>query len=171
MRIALLAALWLITAPAAAQQQWTVEKVFPVAISWIERNSTYKNIPPVKYWMELSQDEISARLTREGSAHVYAEALYECSSQTLILRKDMKPGNIATWGIIIHELTHHAQCVNGKMGGERCALEREAYSLQAEYYRQTAAAPANAANAKEIAAKGEQFAKIADDVCDRLKQR
>ncbi len=67
-----------------------------------------------------------------------AGALYLCSSQTTMLSDAFNPKLVWDQSVLVHELTHHAQCVSGRSMANYCEIEREAYNLQFKYLDQRA---------------------------------
>lgn len=155
-------------APAAAQE---MPERFREATAWIEQNSAYQNIRPVRSWMELTPEEMTRQAFTNGMRS--AMAMYYCNAQSIALLSKLEDGRYIDWSrpysraILVHELTHHAQCVSGRWSGiSRCALEKEAYGLQAKFLReqeQTHPSPAERALAGQHAAEYEQIA--AGDGC------
>lgn len=138
-RAALVVPILLIAAPAVAQ---TMPERMASAIKWIEANSDYRKIPPPRTWMEVTPAQMQAMANRGGSRS--AVGMYYCSSQSVALLSHMpgQPEHQIEWdhpiprAILVHELVHHAQCVNHRVGLDPCANEREAYRLEATFLRE-----------------------------------
>jgi hypothetical protein len=155
-------------APAAGQD---MPERFRAAIRWIEANSHYRNLPPLRTWMELTPEEMNRQALSNGMRSAFA--IYFCNAQSIALLGRLEDGRAIDWnrpfsqGVLVHELTHHAQCAAGRFSGlNRCALEKEAYAMQAQYLREQARLhpdPAERAQSAENAAAYEKIA--ASDGC------
>lgn len=109
------------------------------ALCWIERHSPYGNLPPPQLWLELHpyhMHQLSAWMPA-GSA----TALYNCREKAVYFRKGFNQARLGDQSVLLHELVHHAQCVQGQFARDpaaACAREREAYGLQAKFLRYVA---------------------------------
>lgn len=155
-------------APALAQD---MPERFREAIRWIEANSQYRNLPPLRTWMELTPEEMNRQALSNGMRSAFA--IYYCNAQSIALLSRLEDGRAINWSrpfsrsVLVHELTHHAQCAAGRFSGlNRCGLEKEAYAMQARYLREQAqlhSDPAERALSAENAAAYEKIA--AGDGC------
>lgn len=70
-----------------------------------------------------------------GAFGVYA--VYDASSHTVYLHKDIEPNSPEGYSVILHELVHHVQNMNG-LTSTKCpsSIEYDAYRIQLEYLRQ-----------------------------------
>jgi hypothetical protein len=121
-----------------------VKELIAALLLWIGQNSDYTNLTAPKYWMELAQEQVDER-SRLKTSHRQsgAFAMYECDSQTLILRAGFDFSWTWEQSVLLHELVHHAQCLRNGRYDDLCAAEREAYTLQAKYLRAMAASQVN----------------------------
>jgi hypothetical protein len=157
-----------VAAPAAADD---MPERFRAAMRWIEANSQYRNLQPPRTWMELTPDEMNRQALSNGMRSAFA--IYFCNAQSIAVLSKLEDGRAIDWtrpfsqAILVHELTHHAQCAAGRFSGlNRCALEKEAYAMQAKYLREQARlhpVPAERTLSAENAAEYEKIA--ASDGC------
>jgi hypothetical protein len=140
LKFACLAAALLLANPAAARD---MPDRFREAIAWIEAHSVYRNTPPLRSWMELTPEEMGRQAFSHGMRS--AMAIYYCNAQSVALLSKLDDGRAINWdrpyslAILVHELTHHAQCTAGRWSGiSRCAHEKEAYGLQALFLHEQA---------------------------------
>ncbi len=103
-------------------------------LCWIERNSGYRDIPAPRFWMELDEKQMRAQSHRVRGT-MAAAAMYNCHEQAVYFPAGIDLKHIGPQSMLVHELVHHAQCVNHKPMGDGCDWEREAYALQANYVR------------------------------------
>jgi hypothetical protein len=136
-------------APVAAQD---MPERFRDAIRWIEANSRYRNLPPLRTWMELTPEDMNRQALNNGMRSAFA--IYFCNAQSIALLSRLQDGRAINWSrpfsqsILVHELTHHAQCAAGRFSGlNRCALEKEAYAMQARTHPDAAERALSADNA------------------------
>lgn len=165
----LLALVWL--TPAAAQDDWAdMKSIIARSLRWIERSTDYKDLEPPRHWVELSAEQIGAR----GGNTVYdggrVFALYSCSEKTLYIRKDADLSRVGVQSYILHEMVHHAQCVNHRLQSDGCGREREAYALQAKWLRDQAARYSAPADKKWLAESASSAEKYADTACANLRR-
>jgi hypothetical protein len=119
------------------------------AISFIHGNTQYSKInTPCVIWAR--KEEVMARETAtpapEGS-QFSRTAVYYCRTFTVHVREDLAPLFRHPFGVsvLIHEFVHHGQCLDNRLTKfTACEFEHEAYSVQAGYLRQQAAAATNA---------------------------
>ncbi len=166
-----LAALLVAHASIALAAERDMRERFRDAIRWIEANSHYRNLPPLRTWMELTPEEMNRQALTNGMRSAFA--IYFCNAQSIALLSQLQDGRTINWdrpfsqAVLVHELTHHAQCAAGRFSGlNRCALEKEAYAMQARYLREQARIhpdPAERALSAENAAAYEKTA--AGDGC------
>lgn len=103
-------------------------------LCWIERNSPYRNIPPPRFWLELDKQQMRTRSINAGMrGGIYA--MYNCHERAVYFPAGADMRLIVPQSALVHELVHHAQCVNHRPRGDGCEYEREAYFLQAGYVR------------------------------------
>jgi hypothetical protein len=149
--------------PVAAQD---MPERFREAMRWIEANSSYRNLPPLRTWMELTPDEMNRQALSNGMRSAFA--IYFCNAQSVALLSRLEDGRPIDWSrpfsqaILVHEMIHHAQCTTGRFSGlNRCILEKEAYAMQAKYLREQASAHPNPAERSLSAENAAEYEKIA----------
>lgn len=103
------------------------------SLCWIERNSAYKVASPPRFWVELSPSQMRDMSLRGGRGT--AGAMYRCAEQGVYFPAGADYRDLATQSMMVHELVHHAQCVNHFPQSDACGAEREAYALQAQFIR------------------------------------
>jgi hypothetical protein len=131
------------------------------ALRWIELNSDYRNLAPPRSYSVVSNEEMRRHAMNLASASG-ANAMYTCASQHVWLRDAFNPKQIYDQSVLVHELTHHAQCVTGRAASNPCEKEREAYELQYKYLMQ---------KATENRDKLPELRKRFDDIVDRHCRR
>lgn len=107
------------------------------ALRWVDQNSEYKNTPPPRGYSVVSAEEMQGKSANWGGSGT-ATAMYLCASQTVLLRDTFNPKKIYDFSVLVHEMTHHAQCVNGRASSNHCEKEREAYEVQWKYIEKNA---------------------------------
>ena len=67
-------------------------------------------------------------------------ATYICRGRAMYIRDDHVTDPDWLAGVLIHELTHHKQCIEGRLSGIRdtCMIEVEAYRAQIAWFRKLA---------------------------------
>ena len=117
----------------AAKQQ-----ALSIARDWLHANTRYKQIPEIRSWVNLSAAQMAERARRGGlpgsQANVPA-AIYSCGQSTLYLQDGVNFFDVAILSLLVHELTHHAQCTARVSFADLCAIEREAYVNQQRFVR------------------------------------
>lgn len=142
-RSALLLAIFLaLAAPVAAQAPRTDEaakqQALNIARDWLQANTTYKQIPEIRTWVSLPRERMADQARRgglPGSANHVPAAIYSCGQSTLYLQEGVDFFDMAILSVLVHELTHHAQCTTGRSFADICAVEREAYLNQQRFVR------------------------------------
>lgn len=169
-----LLALLALVAPAGAQQLRTDEaakqQALKIALDWLQANTTYKQIPEIRSWVNLSAEQMSARArggNLPGSATRVPAAIYSCGQNTLYLQQGVNFFDAAILSLLVHELTHHAQCLARVPMNDICAVEREAYLNQQRFVRWMQARLAS--TGQPLGPEVEQFARdinpLIDTVC------
>lgn len=105
-------------------------------LTWIESNTDYRRdgsyVPPV---IMVSEATIAV-MTNNRNENLQVNAIYDYLADTIYFNQaawnTMSQG-MAT-SVILHELVHHMQEVNGAL--DRCDVEIEAYTLQAQFARE-----------------------------------
>jgi hypothetical protein len=125
-------------APAAAQMDDASRKqALQIAVAWLEQNTVYKKIPEVRFWVPLTKEQMAQQATRGNvfgpSDQVFA--IYACDKQTLYFRSDVNFYSPSTLSVLVHEMTHHAQCITHHTP-DLCSMEREAYLNQQKFIRE-----------------------------------
>jgi hypothetical protein len=150
-------------AQAAAQD---LPERFREAMRWIETNSHYRNLPPLRTWMELTPEAMNRQALSNGMRSAFA--IYFCNAQSVAVLSRLEDGRAINWSrpfsqaILVHEMTHHAQCAAGRFSGlNRCALEKEAYAMQARFLREQAQLHRDPAERKLSAENAAEYEKIA----------
>jgi hypothetical protein len=102
---------------------------------WLEMGGTERNAPAI---VEVDPSQIShAGMFSEGTA----AAIYECGFRAISVRRGSNWDLPASETILVHELTHHKQCLAGMIGTlptqrsrvEWCRIETEAYEAAAQH--------------------------------------
>ncbi len=122
----------------ARAQQPDMKVLVKQSIEWIAQNSDYRDVEPPRNWAQLDEQAM-ANETVKRRIDPRTTAFYECSSQTMFFRSDIDLTRVAVQSSVLHETVHHAQCVNHRLRGDLCGMEREAYGLQARWLRAQAA--------------------------------
>lgn len=158
---------------ATARQEFDVndrDRAIVGALCWLERYSSYGKLQPPRAWVEVTDAQMQT-LSRRSTAQGGAAALYNCAQQTVYFKKGFAPNTLPGYAALVHELTHHAQCLRyGPRSSphDLCSNEIEAYDLQAQFVRTVAQ------HIKEEPAKAKLFeaaVKVASggrDVCRTL---
>lgn len=137
--LALAAPAW---AQAPATDEASKQRVLKIARDWLQDNTAYKQIPEIHSWVALSDERMVAQarvggdLPGRAATHVPA-FIYNCGERRLYQQQGVNFFDIAIMSALVHELTHHAQCVTGKSFADICAIEREAYLNQQRFVRWT----------------------------------
>ena len=65
-------------------------------------------------------------------------AAYFCRERKMVIIRDHATNDVWLSGILVHELVHHKQCVEGRLNGRpnMCLIEVEAYQAQIEWLRE-----------------------------------
>lgn len=136
-RLILVVLIVIATGPAPAATIVTGEQAIPVAVKLVETLSKYKNIPPVRFWVELSTEQMGAQAIKFGMAgdHRQIAAIYACPFHTMYTRQGWNYDDPGPLSALVHELTHHAQCEAHVPMVDACPVEREAYAVQAAFVR------------------------------------
>lgn len=125
--------------------------VFEKYVQWIVDNSefeyngealpTVKRIP--KDWMQIYAygDQAVAEAERKGHQLPKIHALYDETSDEIILPKDFDLDNFENHHIVVHELVHYLQDINGDYESQQAkdcvqSLEPVAYKLHAKWMDQ-----------------------------------
>jgi hypothetical protein len=99
--------------------------------------------------VNLSAEQMSAQARRgnlPGSATHAPAAIYSCGQSRLYLQEGVNFFDVAILSLLVHELTHHAQCTARVSFADICAIEREAYLNQQRFVRSIEARLAQTAN-------------------------
>lgn len=132
--------------PASAQVSDAVmQDAFRRAIEIVEAHSSYRNIPSVRFWVKVPDGDMGRMAVRAQTVgnpnHVVA--IYVCAEKAMYLSESLDPSDPEQLGIVVHEMVHHAQCEAGRYTVDLCPAEREAYRIQAAYYRDLVVRRAN----------------------------
>lgn len=163
-----------IAAPVWAQAPRTDEaakqQALKIATDWLQANTAYKQIPEIHSWVNLSAAQMSAQARRgslPGSATNVPAAIYSCGQNRLYLQEGVNFFDVAILSLLVHELTHHAQCLARVSFADICAIEREAYLNQQNFVRWMQARLASAG--RPLGPEVEKFARdinpLIDTVC------
>ena len=175
MRLSVLVLAFALVATAASAQAIDPKRqqAVNIAIDWIEKNTRYKQVPMVGHWVELSGEQMAAQAVR---GHVFGDphqvsAIYSCGADTLYFRNDVNFYDVAILSLLVHELTHHAQCLAHVPMNDTCAVEREAYRNQQAFVRAlparlaAAGSPPSPALAKSMTSFAADIDRIITMVC------
>lgn len=151
MRLILSFAVWLaLAAPVSAQapDDGGRAQAVRIATEWLHKNTAYKNIPELRTWVSLSPTQMAEQAKRGGvlGDAAQASAIYVCGKDMMYIREGVNFRDVAVLSLLVHELTHHAQCLNRVPMNDLCAIEREAYLNQQRFVR---GLPARLAQAKQ----------------------
>ena len=146
------------------------ERVIEDGLRWIEANSEYKKLTPPRFWVSLDDKGMRERAIKSNLQSTLG-AMYSCTEQAIYFKKDADFTRLTTQAEVVHELTHHAQCINHKpIRSDPCGAEREAYGMQAKFLRWSADQSSASADDKQ---RTYQFARAieqhADKVCQDLR--
>ena len=141
LRLLVLLAALLLSVPVSAQprtDEAAKQQALKIAVDWLQANTAYKQIPEIRTWVNLSAEQMAAQARRGGlpgsSSHVPA-AIYSCGESKLFLQDGVNFFDPAILSLLVHELTHHAQCLARVPMNDICAIEREAYLNQQRFVR------------------------------------
>lgn len=127
--------------PVAAQAPGTDDasrlQALNIARNWLQANTAYKQIPEIRTWVKLSPGQMADQARRGGVVGPanQVSAIYSCGANTLYLMDGVNFNDVAMLSLLVHELTHHAQCSTGASFADLCAVEREAYLNQQRFVR------------------------------------
>jgi hypothetical protein len=141
-------------------------------LCWIERNSTYTNLPPPQHWVEVTDAHMQSLGQRATTRGGDTAALYNCRAAALYFKKGFDARKLSEQSMLVHELTHHAQCVNQKLANSAanvCANETEAYAMQAKFIRSAAAQRDDEEKRKIIEAAGKLEGTM-EEFCKRVRR-
>jgi len=167
-------------AQAPATDEASKQRALKIARDWLHDNTDYKQIPDISSWVVLSDERMIAQarvggdLPGRGVRHVPG-FIYNCGERRLYQQQGVNFFDIAILSLLVHELTHHAQCLTGKSFADICAIEREAYLNQQRFVRWTQARLA-AAGRPPLGPEVEKFASndlpaLIDTVCAATRRR
>lgn len=141
LRFLVLLAVLLLPTPASAQprtDEAAKQQALKIAVDWLHANTAYKQIPEIWAWVNLSAEQMAAQACRGGlpgsDARVPA-AIYSCGESRLYMQNGVNFFDVAILSLLVHELTHHAQCVTRVPMSDICRVEREAYLNQQKFVR------------------------------------
>ncbi len=108
-----------------------------IATDWLQKNTVYKQIPELRTWVPLSNAQMAEQARRGGvlGDATQASAIYVCGKDMMYIREGVNFGDVAVLSLLVHELTHHAQCLNRMPMTDLCKIEREAYVNQQRFVR------------------------------------
>ena len=75
-------------------------------------------------------------MTTMRGPHVVAT--YRCNDRRILVLREQASDDDWLSGVIVHELTHHKQCIEGRLRGNLCPLEVEAYTAQVAWLNKRA---------------------------------
>jgi hypothetical protein len=167
--------------PAAAQapNDLARQTAVKIATDWLAQNTTYRHIPPIRFFVPLSAEKMAAQATRGNvpTGERQASAIYSCGADTLYYREGVNFADIAMLSIMVHELTHNAQCKTGVPMRDLCEVEREAYRNQQRFLRALPGTLANRGSPlspQMVASVNNEVTnidKIVDGVCVAARKR
>lgn len=150
--------------PVTSQPSSERDAVVANALNWIELNSQYKNVSPPQHWFALDRQEMRSQVMRRGGDG-RATGMYVCQERAVYIPSGIDFKDVRAQAGIVHELTHHAQCVNGQWGRSTCEKEREAYRIEFAFLIFVASLPENSTNASALKAAAGETLKAADLAC------
>ncbi len=171
-RLSLLVLLVLLAfiAPAAAQvpgnDEASKQLALKIARDWLQDNTAYKQIPDIQSWIVLSDDQMVARGRDLPGRTDVPGFIYSCGANRLYVQHSMNYLDPAALSLLVHELTHHAQCLARLPMNDICAVEREAYLNQQAFVRWLQARLAAAGH--PLGPEVEQFARGINPLIDRV---
>lgn len=119
-----------------------VEEVMLQYIGWITTHSRFEyegeNLPKVRYLsvealQRLQYGEEALREAETGNTRLSEiRALYDHRTNTIMLRDDLDNASFLAGHVMVHEMVHYLQYLEGAYEGSYCAgnLEPEAYAIQ-----------------------------------------
>lgn len=122
---------------AAAEPTPDQRKIVEIALRWIETHSDYKEIHPPQQLILVDPAEMTAEAAKRKASPT-SSAMYDCRTQTVIMRSDSDFTRVVVQSTVLHELVHHAQCLERRFRGDLCAQEQEAYGLQVAWLKSLA---------------------------------
>jgi hypothetical protein len=167
----------------AAARALTNDQVWPQAIqiatSWLENNTQYKHIPPIGRRVLLSPE---AMLQRGQNAHIpgdlrFLTAIYSCGENTLYLKDGVNIADVGVLSTLVHELTHHAQCLAHLPMNDTCRVEHEAYANEEKFLRSVPVSLARTSEplSPDVTKKINDYAAariaMADSICAEVRRR
>ena len=182
MRLILSFAVWLVlVAPVCAQvpDDGGRQQAVRIATDWLQKNTAYKHIPELRTWVPLSNEQMAAQAKRGGvlGDATQASAIYVCGKDMMYIREGVNFRDVAVLSLLVHELTHHAQCLNRVPMTDLCKIEREAYVNQQRFVRglperlAQAKQPMPPAQVKELNDFAAGIDGIVDTVCEAARTR
>lgn len=160
-------------APAAAQPRpddAAKQQAIRIARDWLQANTAYKQIPDIQSWVSLSVEQMAEQARRGNVAATETRvpaAIYSCGQNRLYLQEGVNFFDAAILSLLVHELTHHAQCLARVPMNDICAIEREAYLNQQRFVRWMQARVAS--TGQPLGPEVEKFARdinpLIDTVC------
>lgn len=103
-------------------------------VTWVRANTAYRDLSPVKSWVEATPQEMETRMRQVGF-DPETTAYYDCRDESIHFRADLDLSNIAIQSVMIHELIHHGQCVRGAFPTDMCQREKEPTQIQVAFVR------------------------------------
>lgn len=166
-RVLVTAVMLALSTPVAAQQD--MQTLVGTHLRWIEANSSYKELTPPRYWMELPADQFKSYAMNRGMAYDVV-AMHECGSRTMTVLAGFDTKLEWNKSIVLHELVHDAQCQHRSMMADPCGREREAHALQAKWLRERAAAYSAEKHKKWFEERAQYVEAQADVACSKLRR-
>lgn len=167
-----------LVAPAVAQaprpDDAAKQQAIRIARDWLQANTAYKQIPDIQSWVSLSVEQMAAQARRGNVAATETRvpaAIYSCGQNRLYLQEGVNFFDPAILSLLVHELTHHAQCLARVPMNDICAIEREAYLNQQRFVRTIAprlantGAPLSPAQAQAIEGFAQSINPLIETVC------
>lgn len=159
--------------PAQTSTDQMRRQAVAIATQWLEANTAYKAIPEIRNWVVVSPDQMAQQAVR---GHVLGDsrqvsAIYSCGEDKLYFLSGVNFYDVAILSILVHELTHHAQCAAHVPMQNLCPIEREAYLNQQRFLRALpdrlarAGTPLSTAAATAVADYATGIDKLIDTVC------
>jgi hypothetical protein len=110
-------------------------KQAPVLIAWIVTQTDWAilEVPPIRL---IPSEEIQKLFTAEDPTGFNIEAFFSEKDHTVYLVDSWQPNNLRDRSILLHELAHHLQYLNGVKATCPGEFEWQAIHLQVDWLRQ-----------------------------------
>lgn len=145
------------------------------AQTWMRAHTSLPAIgQPCIVWAAQDHTQIlRAALPAVGTVGASPLASFNCTTFTIYLREDTfgELDNPVSISMIVHELVHHAQCLEHGFGGTRCQKERQAYRVQADYLRYLARNGPTFVSRNFLLEEATRYEQTAEQLCRAIRYR